>query len=232
MKIVILQAENWQWKVGKSESKSDPTLKIVIFFSYNSIKTAIHSLKTWKQCKSKKWKKKLIKIKLPHFLLFSCNQRKLEVELKRTKEELKERRVEMVERDYVDFDPDYEYGYCGSSISRLSCLISRFLFRKPTYICRDRIFRSVKRCYENYSGPSSQFQDDLHMLIATSNASNWFSDTHKLHFHLWLQTLCRRKLTNSYANWNTQKCYKNVTSLSLYMWSHLYIPHHVITILT
>ena len=129
--------------------------------------------------------------------------RKLERELKRTKDELDDtKRNETVAIDrgsYVEFDPDYEYGFTASSISRLSCLIARFLLRKPGYICRDRVFNAVKRCYDNFSrasdaqGSHHQGEHDVHMLVATAYASNWFSETQRLHFHLWLQAISRRR---------------------------------------
>ena len=125
-----------------------------------------------------------------------AKNRKLERELKRAKEELDDKRNESFATDrssYVEFDPDYEYGFTASSIAKLSCLLARFLLRKPGYICRDRVFNAIKRCYDNFSRAGDQHEHDVHMLVATAYASAWFSETQKVHFHLWLQAISRRR---------------------------------------
>jgi hypothetical protein len=114
----------------------------------------------------------------------------MERDLKKTKDELQEKRNQLLEQQFVDFDPDYEYGYAPHTINKLSHFISRFLLRKPSYVDRNRIFSAIKRCYEHYSRPG-QYSDDVHMLIATANASNWFTDNQKVHFQLWMQNIAR-----------------------------------------
>ena len=141
-----------------------------------------------------------------------AKNRKLERELKRTKDELEEKRDIAPERNYVEFDPDYEYGFTASSISRLSCLLARFLLRKPGYICRDRVFNAIKRCYDNFSRGGDQHEHDVHMLVATSYASNWFSETQKLHFHLWLQAISRRRQFQHISLGALRDCSSGTTS--------------------
>ncbi|XP_028402954.1 E3 ubiquitin-protein ligase NRDP1-like [Dendronephthya gigantea] len=129
----------------------------------------------------------------------------LEADLKRTKKALKisqdevrkvERELREIRNDFntregeqnafdQDWDPDYNYGYSPQSISLLARLISRYLLEKPFYIDRNRIFTAAKRCYDfyyNYPG----YTQDVHMLVATCFASNWFSEQQRKHFNRWL----------------------------------------------
>ena len=118
--------------------------------------------------------------------------RKIDRELKRAKEELDEKRNQLLDQQlYVEFDPDYEYGYTASTITVLSRLIARFLLKRPTYIDRNRLYNSIKRCYDNYGRSSDGYEHDVHMLIATAHGSNWFTDNQKLSFHCWLQSIAR-----------------------------------------
>ena len=134
----------------------------------------------------------------------------LEADLKRTKKALKisQDEVRTVERELremrnefnlregeqsafdPDWDPDYNYGYSPQSISLLARLISRHLLEKPFYIERNRIFTAAKRCYDfyfNYPG----YTQDVHMLVATCFASNWFSEQQRKHFDRWLGNVVR-----------------------------------------
>ena len=91
-----------------------------------------------------------------------------------------------------DFDPDYSYGYSPSSISQLSCLISKFLLSKPPCIDRNRIFMAVKRSftyYHNYAG----YAEDVHMLLATAYASNWFPEHHRWTLERWLEQVTQER---------------------------------------
>lgn len=124
--------------------------------------------------------------------------RKLQRELNRASEELHNNnyfqdRAPSGHSATVEFDPDYEYGFTASSVPKLSGLISRFLVRKPDYICRDRIFNAIQRCYDNFCRAGAQHEQHVHMLVATASASSWFSETQRLKFHLWLQTISRRR---------------------------------------
>lgn len=134
----------------------------------------------------------------------------LEVDLKRTKKALKvsQDEVRTVERELremrnefnlrdaeqnafdTDWDPDYNYGYSPQSISMLARLISRHLLDKPFYIDRNRIFTATKRCYDfyyNYPG----YTQDVHMLVATCFACNWFTEQQRKHFDRWLGNVVR-----------------------------------------
>ncbi len=120
--------------------------------------------------------------------------KKLELELKRAREELDKTEIHSSRiTPYVEFDPDYEYGFTAASVPRLSSLICRFLQRKPGYICRESVFNALKRCYENFSRTEDQYEHNVHMLLATANASNWFTEAQRLQLHLWLQALSRRR---------------------------------------
>ena len=112
-----------------------------------------------------------------------------ELELEKTKSDLEDKRNELLEVNYRDFDPDYAYGYTSMSISKLSCLISRFLLKKPAYVDKDEIFLSIKRCYDRYGRRDAE--NEVHMLVATAYASNWFTDNQKLQLQYWLQNLTR-----------------------------------------
>ncbi|KAK3734827.1 hypothetical protein QZH41_002408 [Actinostola sp. cb2023] len=91
-----------------------------------------------------------------------------------------------------DWDPDYSYGYSPSSISHLSIIISKFLLNKPYYIDRNRIFNAIKRCHDYYHSYASYTQD-VHMLLATSFASNWFTENQRGNFNCWLTGLARQR---------------------------------------
>lgn len=98
-----------------------------------------------------------------------------------------------VEELDTDWDPDYSYGYSPSSISLLSSIISKFLLNKPYYIDRNRIFNAIKRCHDYYHSYASYTQD-VHMLLATSFASNWFTENQRSNFNCWLTNLARQRL--------------------------------------
>lgn len=91
-----------------------------------------------------------------------------------------------------DFDPDYSYGYSPSSISQLSCLISKYLLSRPPCIDRNRIFMAIKRSftyYHNYAG----YAEDVHMLLATAYASNWFPEHHRWTLERWLEQVTHER---------------------------------------
>ncbi|KAH3864776.1 hypothetical protein DPMN_027802 [Dreissena polymorpha] len=129
--------------------------------------------------------------------------RVMERAFKKTKEELQNKQSEVIDLNN-DFDPDYEYGYTPQSIARLSLLLARFLLKKPAYIDRDKIFTAVRRCYDKYARCGSEFEHDIHMLVATAFASNWFTDDCRTTLHFWLQSIARyRQLTTVSAKYLT-----------------------------
>lgn len=92
------------------------------------------------------------------------------------------------QRAYPDWDPDYAYGYSPGSIAQLSCLVSKYLLDRPPCIDRNRIFMAIKRCYtyyHNYAG----YSQDVHMLLATSCASNWFHEHQRLLLERWMEQI-------------------------------------------
>eukprot|EP00794_Sanderia_malayensis_P017307 gene17307-19040_t len=92
------------------------------------------------------------------------------------------------QRSYPDWDPEYSYGYSPSSIAQLSCLVAKHLLDRPLCVDRNRIFMAIKRCYtyyHNYAG----YSQDVHMLLATSCASNWFHEHQRLFLERWLEQI-------------------------------------------
>lgn len=133
----------------------------------------------------------------------------LEIDLQKTKSALKDSETEVlrVKRDLrdmqyqlevrseedefdSDWDSDYSYGYSPSSIAQLASFISRYLLNKPYYVDRNRIFNAVKRCFDYYHGYAG-YSQDVHMLLASSYASNWFTENQRGNFDAWLQVLTR-----------------------------------------
>jgi hypothetical protein len=92
---------------------------------------------------------------------------------------------------YAEFDPDYDYGYTPQTVAKLSLLIARFLLKKPTYVDANKIFAAIKRSYEQYARCGTHYEHDVHMLVATAFASNWFGESQRINFHCWLQSIAR-----------------------------------------
>lgn len=121
-----------------------------------------------------------------------------EGDVRRVKIELRELQFQLEMRMYedndfdADWDPDYNYGYSPASISQLASLVARYLLNKPYYIDRNRIFNAVKRCFDFYHGYAG-YSQDVHMLLATSYASNWFTENQRSNFDSWLRNLARER---------------------------------------
>nr|XP_019929664.2 E3 ubiquitin-protein ligase PDZRN3-B-like [Crassostrea gigas] len=129
--------------------------------------------------------------------------RVLEREYRKTKDELQQKRNEILDVQYAEFDPDYDYGYTPQSVAKLSLLIARFLLKKPSYVDSDKIFAAVKRSYDQYARCGSQYEHDVHMLVATAFASDWFSESQRINFHCWLQSIARHR---QYSNSGMDSC--------------------------
>ena len=84
-----------------------------------------------------------------------------------------------------------EVARAPDSVARLSLLIARHLLHKPRHLDATHVFSAVRRCYDSFHRAGPDCQHDLHMLLATAYASNWFSATHRLSLKCWLQTLTR-----------------------------------------
>ncbi|XP_033104754.1 tripartite motif-containing protein 10-like [Anneissia japonica] len=120
--------------------------------------------------------------------------RRYEKELTKTRKELQKVQEELFSRPNdgdSDFDSIYLYGTNAESIARLSVLIARNLLNKPDSIDADSIFTAIKRCYDRFARCGLDYEHDVHMLLATAYASDWFNDQHRISFHCWLQSIAR-----------------------------------------
>ena len=121
-----------------------------------------------------------------------------EGDVRRVKRQLRELQYQLELRinDESDFDPDwdpeYNYGYSPSSIAQLASFLSRYLLNKPYYVDRNRIFNAVKRCYDYYHGYAG-YSQDVHMLLASAYASNWFTENQRSRFDSWLQNVAQER---------------------------------------
>lgn len=125
---------------------------------------------------------------------YACSVAK---ELEKLRQEHETR--ESNQRQYPDWDPDYAYGYSPSSIAQLACLLAKYLLDRPSCIDRNRIFMAIKRCYtyyHNYAG----YTQDVHMLLATSCASNWFQEHQRLLLERWLEQVTTSRITIQAVN--------------------------------
>jgi len=129
-------------------------------------------------------------------------KKELEISKGKTKEldlelhELREEATTWSMSSIPEFDPDYSYGYSPSSISQLACLISKYLLSKPPAVDRSRIFMAIKRSftyYHNYAG----YAEDVHMLLATAYASNWFPEHHRWTLERWLEQVTNERFPRS-----------------------------------
>lgn len=91
------------------------------------------------------------------------------------------------------WDSEYSYGYSPRSIAHLSSFISRFLINKPPYVDPERIFTCLKRCFDYYHNCAA-FWQDVHMLLATASASDWFTESQRETLDTWLKSLVRERL--------------------------------------
>ncbi|XP_031561043.1 E3 ubiquitin-protein ligase NRDP1-like [Actinia tenebrosa] len=119
-----------------------------------------------------------------------------ENEVSRVGRQLKRMKLRMQIDDDLEYDPewdpDYSYGYSPSSIAHLSSIIAKYLLNKPYYVDRNRVFNAVKRCHDYYHSYASYYQD-VHMLLATAYASNWFTENQRSNFECWLNNLTRQR---------------------------------------
>jgi hypothetical protein len=115
--------------------------------------------------------------------------KQLERELRRTRKSLEDKRQQLAEEQYIQFDPDYDYGFTPDSIVKLSTFLAKYLSRKPMYVDTTRVFCAVKRCYDNYGHSGDRYKEEIHMLLATAYASNWFTRSQRISMHCWMQAL-------------------------------------------
>lgn len=120
------------------------------------------------------------------------NVKKLERELRNMRYRIDLHSAEEDEEFDSDFDPEYNYGYSPQSIAQLSSMISRSLLSKPYYVDRGYTFASIKRCYDYYHNFPG-YSQDVHMMLATAYASNWFTDSQRRSFEIWLENIARER---------------------------------------
>ncbi|XP_072173332.1 uncharacterized protein [Diadema setosum] len=132
--------------------------------------------------------------------LCQADNRKLERELSKARLDLQRKRGEfnLLKAQLCEFDSDYPYGFHPDSVAKLSLLLACHLHAKPDQVDRNRIFNCIQRCYDNFARCGSRYEHEVHMLVATAYASNWFSDNQKINFHCWLQSIARYR---KYADW-------------------------------
>ena len=120
----------------------------------------------------------------------------LNTEYRRIQKELLVFRRDKEVQTVVDAGPSLEgeTNYPSDlDIGQLSVTLAQNLLAKPTYIDSTVIFRQLRSCYvESFlSGSVSERPrnviHDLHVLLATAYASNWFSPAQRISLGLWLQ---------------------------------------------
>jgi hypothetical protein len=120
------------------------------------------------------------------------NVKKLERELRNMRYRMDMHSVDEDDEFDSDFDPEYNYGYSPQSIAQLSGMISRSLLSKPYYVDRGFTFAAIKRCYDYYHNFPG-YSQDVHMMLATAYASNWFTESHRRSFEIWLESIARER---------------------------------------
>ena len=84
-----------------------------------------------------------------------------------------------------------EYNYRRENVVELSQLISRYLEKKPAEINANQIFNCVRSLYmdleKKFTDNPEHYQIDMKMLLATCEASNWFSARQYENIRNWYQ---------------------------------------------
>lgn len=84
-----------------------------------------------------------------------------------------------------------DYNFRRENVVQLSQLISRNLENKPLDIDSNRIYQCVSNCYrdltQNYADNPEFYEVDMQMLLATCNASTWFTVRQRLNIEKWLR---------------------------------------------
>ena len=86
---------------------------------------------------------------------------------------------------------DGTYSYRREDVVQLTQLISVHLRNKPQDIDSNRIFNCVRSSYlelqRDYSDNPRDYRSDMKMLLATCEASNWFTHRQRGNFNRWYQ---------------------------------------------
>lgn len=84
-----------------------------------------------------------------------------------------------------------DYNFRRDNVVELTQLICRNLESKPHDIDANRIYQCVSNCYrdltQDYSDNPEFYKLDMQMLLATCNASTWFTDRQRLNIKRWLR---------------------------------------------
>ncbi|KAK7104096.1 TNF receptor-associated factor 5-like [Littorina saxatilis] len=115
----------------------------------------------------------------------------LEREYEKINVQLREKQSEIRELQDTEFFLEHECARTPETVARLSLLIAHNLLKKPRFLEPEKVFSAVRRCYDKFFRVRPDCEHDVHMLLATAYASNWFSTCHRLSLKRWLQTLTR-----------------------------------------
>ena len=124
--------------------------------------------------------------------------KRMDRELRRAKEHLQHKRLELSERVDPsvdkgidpDFDPHCDYGFTQASVTRLARFVARHISNKPAYVDAHKIFTAIERCYENFSHSCSELAErELLTLLTTAYASDWFTRSQRASLNCWLQSV-------------------------------------------
>ena len=113
----------------------------------------------------------------------------LRQELELLKQENALLRKELEDRPNLPILFEGEYYFRRENVVQLSQLISRYLEEKPADIDANRIYNCVRSCYmdmdKQYSDNPEFYRIDMKMLLATCQASTWFSDKQNNNIRDW-----------------------------------------------
>ena len=115
----------------------------------------------------------------------------LEREYEKINVQLRDKQNEIRDLQDTDFFLEHECARTPETIARLSLLIARNLLNRPRYLEAEKAFSAVRKCYEKFNRTRPECEHDVHMLLATAYASNWFSTCQRLSLKCWLQSLSR-----------------------------------------
>lgn len=116
----------------------------------------------------------------------------LEMEYRKISTLLYEKHREILEFQNADFFLEHECARTPETIAKLSLFLARNLLKKPRYIDEEKVFSAIRKCYDKFHGTRPECDHDLHMLLATAYASNWFtSASQRLTIKRWLHAIAR-----------------------------------------
>ena len=115
----------------------------------------------------------------------------LELENTQVKRDLDELREQLRNRPDVPQLFHGHYSFNRHDVVKLSQLISRYLENKPYQIDGNKIYNCVQACYRDlekgYTDNPKHYWLDMKMLLATCEASTWFSDKQRDNIRQWFR---------------------------------------------